>query len=147
MIIRALRTFAFTSGSSSSAITIKSDCIQPSDICRQQNSSGRPCRLMRQALQIWLNSKSESQARSYLTNQNSILSHKCHEKNCLKMGFTGPVLGMVLQPEIECHKCGGGFRFGAEWQADIISSKVSSGTAFPSSGSSSAIGYNGLGNR
>ena len=108
MIIRALRTFAFTSGSSSSAITIKSDCIQLSDICRQRNSSGRPCRLMRQALQIWLNSKSESRTRSYLTNQDSILSHNCHEKNCLKRGFTALVLGMVLRPGIECHKSDGG---------------------------------------
>jgi hypothetical protein len=64
---------------------------------------------MRQALQIWLNSKSELQTRSYLTNQDSILSHNCHENNCLKRGFTGPVLGMVLRSEIECHKCGGSF--------------------------------------
>ena len=50
---------------------------------------------MRQALQIWLNSKSESQTRSYLTNQDSMLSHNCHEDNCLKKGFTASVLGML----------------------------------------------------
>jgi hypothetical protein len=62
---------------------------------------------MRQALQIWLNSKSELRTRSYLTSQDSMLSQNCHEKNCLKRGFTAPVLGMVLRPEIECHKRGG----------------------------------------
>jgi hypothetical protein len=64
---------------------------------------------MLQALQIWLNSKSESQTTSYLTNQDSILSHNCHEKNCLKRGFTASMLEMVLRPEIECHKCGESF--------------------------------------
>src|SRR5260370_89679 len=43
------------------------------------------------ALQIWLNSKSELQTRSYLTNQDSMLSQNCHEKNCLKRGFTAQV--------------------------------------------------------
>jgi len=38
-----------------------------------------------------------------------MLSQNCHEKNCLKRGFTAPVLGMVLRPEIECHKRGGSF--------------------------------------
>ena len=74
----------------------KSDYIQPSDICRQRNLSGRPCRLMRQALQIQLNSKCESQKRSHLANQDSILGQNCHEKNCLKRGFTAPVRDMVL---------------------------------------------------
>src|SRR5580704_1288495 len=86
MIIRALRTFALTSGSSSSAITIKSDCIQPSDICRRRNSSGRPCRLMRQALQIWLNSKSESRTKRYLTNQDSIFKSQLSREELFQEG-------------------------------------------------------------
>lgn len=38
-----------------------------------------------------------------------MLSQNCHEKSCLKRGFTAPVLGMVLRPEIECHKRGRSF--------------------------------------